>query len=259
MKSDLGHRTGLGPVVHVEPAAPDASIILVCEHGSARIPDALAGLGLSPELLQSHIAWDPGALGVAHGLARRFAAPLVHGGISRLVYDCNRPPESPDAIPAHSEIHGVPGNLGLDAAARRERVDEIYWPFTNRLAAEIRTRRAALELMVTVHSFTPVYRGRRRDVEIGILHGKDARFAEQMVALAPAGQDHVVRLNKPYSAADGVAHTLDLHGAANRLPSVMLEIRNDLIATGAQQDDIADLMAKWIGQSLAAFREEAAG
>lgn len=247
--------SSFGPSVQVLPARAEAEVLVVCEHASNHVPTCLNGLGLDGDALQSHVAWDPGALGVAQHLASVFSGPLVQGEISRLVYDCNRPPEAADAIPAQSEIYAIPGNMNLTPEQRQNRVDQVYEPFRAVLAGEIDARRTALRLMVTVHSFTPVYRGQKRDVEIGILHGDDARFAEAMIATQPSGSPYLTLMNEPYSAADGVAHTLDLHGTANDLPSVMLEIRNDLIMTETEQVKMANLLASWIERALVKFDE----
>lgn len=244
-------RTALdfGPAVHLVPGAPGAKgseVILVCEHASNRIPAGLQGLGLSSEARLSHIAWDPGALALAKIMSHATGATLVHGGISRLVYDCNRPPEAESAIPQRSEAWEIPGNAGLSPEARQARVEAIYRPFHDQLAERIRALRPVLKLMVTVHSFTPVYHGRRREVQIGILHGRDPAFAEAMMRTAPTASGFVIRLNEPYSAADGVAHMLDMHGAVNGLPNVMLEVRNDLLVTEEQQQHMAHLLVQWI-------------
>lgn len=257
-RNDSSFGTDFGPVVRVVDAPAAADILLVCEHASNAMPAGFGGLGLDRAVLDTHVAWDPGALGVATGLAAQLAAPLVHGCVSRLVYDCNRPPEARDAIPAASEVYDIPGNAMMSGAERQARIDTVYLPFRARLADEIAARRRALALLVTVHSFTPRYRGVPRDVQIGLLHGRDAKFAEAMLRNAPEGLDYVTRLNDPYSAADGVAHTLDLHGAVNGLPSVMLEIRNDLLTTAADQAAMADLLAPWIRQTLTNYQSGAA-
>lgn len=235
----------LGDVVHRE--GPDGgSVLVVCEHASCRIPDAFGTLGLSEDKLQSHIAWDPGALGVARAMAASCNAPLVYGGVSRLLYDCNRPPEAASAIPEISEDTTIPGNQSLGAEARAERIDGIYRPFEAALSRQIANQRGTLDLIVTVHSFTPVFKGQPRAVEIGILHGSDASAAQAMMACIPAGMTHDIQLNQPYSATDGVAHTLDTHGAANGIASVMLEIRNDLIATPEAEAGMAARLVPWI-------------
>src|SRR4051794_3028810 len=76
-----------------------ARIVIVCDHASNRIPAHLRDLGLAPDDLVRHIAWDPGALGVSRSLARRLDAPLVHSRVSRLVLDCNREPGLFDSVP----------------------------------------------------------------------------------------------------------------------------------------------------------------
>lgn len=243
--------SSFGPAVTVVPGPAKADTIIVCEHASNRVPESLNQLGVSDAVLESHVAWDPGALGVATELARRFHAPLVRGEISRLVYDCNRPPDAQDAIPAKSEVFAIPGNADLGASDRKIRIDNVYHPFRDALAQEIHARRAALNLLITIHSFTPTYMGVAREVEIGILHGADDAVAHRMMKAAPANFPYLVRLNEPYSATDGVAHTLDAHGTENGLANVMIEIRNDLISDQAQQIKLAQLLGDWIDRARA--------
>ncbi|MEX0279366.1 MAG: N-formylglutamate amidohydrolase [Ruegeria sp.] len=244
-----------GPVVHVSKADGTPSVLVACEHASNRIPEVLGDMGLSREALKSHIAWDPGALTVAQAISHHMSATLIYGGVSRLVYDCNRPPEAADAMPASSEDIPIPANAGLTASQRAARVERIYLPFAASVSDEITQNRASLKLMVTVHSFTPVYRGQSRAVEIGLLHGEDDRFARAMMATVPDAAPWVVRLNQPYSAADGVAHTLDVQAAPSGLLNVMIEIRNDLIQTPEQQQKMADDLAPWIMRTLTKLDE----
>ncbi len=235
-----------GKVVHVVQGSLTPEVIVVCEHASNRVPSDLDALGLSEDALRSHIAWDPGAIEVAEAFATKFSTVLVSGGVSRLVYDCNRPPEAASAMPAKSEVFAIPGNASLSVAEKADRVAAVYEPFQSTLADTIETHRETLRLLVTIHSFSPVFKGASRDVEIGILHGKDDRFALAMMETRLPDVGHVVRLNEPYSAKDGVAHTLDLHGHPNTLLSVMIEIRNDLISSAAGQAQVAETLARWV-------------
>ena len=230
----------------VEVIRPDGGsrIVLVCEHASRHIPDAYGDLGLSEDARASHIAWDPGALAVADGLSRRLDAVLIAGRLSRLIYDCNRPPEAPDAMPVRSEVFDVPGNVGLSDKERQARAEAIYVPFHDAVAAQLATRNAVL---VTIHSFTPVYHGQKRTTEIGILHDEDARLADAMLALEHGpGIDR----NSPYGPQDGVTHSLRKHALPAGLPNVMIEIRNDLIATEAQQEAMAERLHRWLTRAL---------
>lgn len=238
---DLVNPGGAGPVV------------IVCEHASAALPAALGDLGLAPAARHAHIAWDPGALGVARGLAEILDAPLVAGAVSRLVHDCNRPPGAPDAVPARVEVFDIPGNAGLGAAERAARAAAVYAPFHDALARLLAARPRPL---VTVHSFTPVWHGRARAVELGILHDADARLADAMLAAAPHHTAWDVRRNEPYGPADGVTHTLIRHGLANGLANVMIEIRNDLIASPAAEAAAAAMLAGLVRVALAALAVE---
>ncbi len=249
-------KTGFGPVVHTTRASEAPSVIVVCEHASNRVPEFLGDMGLSADALQSHIAWDPGALPVAQGIADQMSAALVYGGVSRLVYDCNRPPEAADAMPVASEDVVIPANKEMTGAGRAERIAQVYEPFRDTLFKEIANNSASLKLMVTVHSFTPVYRGQNRDVELGLLHGQDARFARAMLAHAPTDLPFVTRLNEPYSAADGVAHTLDAHAQPRGLLNVMIEIRNDLLRTAEDQQGMVDTLVPWLQRTLDAIQVE---
>jgi predicted N-formylglutamate amidohydrolase len=198
-------------------------------------------------------------LAVAKRMSVQMDAPLVHGGVSRLVYDCNRPPEAPGAMPSRSEDIDIPANARMTPDEHQARIDRVYQPFREALSKLIRQHRATLELMVTVHSFTPVYLGKRRQVELGILHGVDDRFAAAMMAHKAVENPYVTMLNQPYSAADGVAHTLDVQALPNGLLNVMIEVRNDLIRTPAQQAAVADCLVPWIEHTLSVFEERAAG
>ena len=228
------------------------AVILVCEHASNHIPDAYGGLGLDDAARESHAAWDPGALPLARLLAQALDAPLVAGRISRLVYDCNRPPDAASAMPERSEMIDVPGNHGLDANARRDRTKSIYEPFTKALTEVIAARHPPVAL-ITVHSFSPTWFGTPRAVEIGILHDTDSRLADLMLTEAPALAPRRIERNAPYGPEDGVTHTLRLHGLAGGRPNVMLEVRQDLLRTDAAQQQMADEILHMLSPALAAL------
>ena len=245
-----------GQAVGVENATAKGDVLLVCEHASATIPQKYGTLGLSADVLSSHAAWDPGALAVARLLSEKFDATLVYQRFSRLVYDCNRPPESPSAMPVKSEIYDIPGNFDLDEAERFARTSALYVPFHDRVSEIIAERQAAGRkvVVVTIHSFTPVYHGRFREVEIGILHDSDSRLADAMLAGAE-GASLTVRRNDPYGPEDGVTHTLRLHALPDGLLNVMIEIRNDLITNEGEQATIAGFLHELMGKALSSIEE----
>ena len=231
--------------------------MLVCEHASKRLPAALGTMGLDAAALESHIAWDIGAARVAELLSENLDAPLVMQRFSRLAYDCNRPPESPGAYPERAEIYDVPGNQGLSPSDKARRAEALYHPFHLALDQLIEDRMAGGRevVLVTIHSFTPVYFGKARDGHLGILHDEDRRLADAMLGVAQSGGMAQVHRNYPYGPEDGVTHTLIRHGLTRHIANVMLEIRNDLISddTGQRQwaERIAGLLAGSLGQLAA--------
>jgi predicted N-formylglutamate amidohydrolase len=237
--------------VSIENEAGAAPAVILCDHASSRIPAALGGLGLPPEALESHIAWDPGALGVARELARRMDAPLVAGRISRLVIDLNRDPALFDSIPERSAATEIPGNAGLAQVERDARVRSVYAPFHEAVAARVqRQRRGGAIALIGVHTFTPVFRLRPRPWHLGIVFDRDRRLAAPLLEHFRAQPDLVVGENEPYSPEDRVYHSLDRHGQADGLPSVMIEIRNDLVATPLSQAQWGERLAVAIAGAL---------
>jgi predicted N-formylglutamate amidohydrolase len=231
------------PVERVN-ASGASSVVLVCEHASPFIPAEFDDLGLPADKRQSHVVWDPGAMGVARALSGLLDAALIAGAVSRLVYDCNRPPDAPDAMPAQSETVQIPGNRGLSEAAHAARTQTYYTPFRIALAGQITA--TTNPVIVTIHSFTPVYHGQTRAVEIGVLHDVDSRLVDTMIASAARHTDLNVQRNQPYGPADGVTHTLKEHALPGGHLNVMLELRNDLIQTPQAQSDMAKMLAVWL-------------
>jgi predicted N-formylglutamate amidohydrolase len=251
----MTYATTADPVQIDNPAGRSAAV-LVCEHASCAIPPSLNGLGVSEDASQSHAAWDPGALAVAQRMSQRLDAALVFSTVSRLVYDCNRPPSASDAMPIKSEVFDVPGNIGLTQADRDARTQSYYVPFQTALAAQI--AKISAPIIVTIHSFTPVYHGQNRAVEIGILHDHDTRLADAMLDTAASHTATLVLRNEPYGPGHGVTHTLREHALPDGHLNVMLEIRNDLIQTEPQQSAMGDMIAAWIADAVSQLTEQGA-
>ncbi len=242
----------------IENPAARGRVVLVCEHASNHIPPEWGDLGLTADQRRAHIAWDPGALGLARGLSRRLDAVLIHAPVSRLVYDCNRAPDMPGAMPARSEIHDIPGNAAITPEDRRRRTEAVYLPWHDALHGLV-MRRLALGLapvIVTIHSFTPVYFGKPRAVEFGIINDADPALPQ---AIHRAAQTTRLRaeLNQPYSAADDVTHTLRVIATPYGLPNAMLEVRNDLIADAEAQEAMAEILAPVINMGLVEIQRQA--
>jgi predicted N-formylglutamate amidohydrolase len=220
------------PSVAVINATGTSPFVLVCDHASNRIPATYDNLGLTPRQRLMHIAWDPGALGVAHELSELLDAPLVHSTVCRLVIDCNRDESAVDLVPVVSERTEINANAGISETERRKRIASYHAPFHRAIEAILDERKAkgVETILVTVHSFTPTYKDVWRPWEIGLIHGTDPSFTE---ALQDALREDDPRLNvgwnEPYSARNGVTYTLETHGDGRGLDATMIEIRHDEI------------------------------
>lgn len=249
-------KTQQTPQAEVLRSGLPSAFLFVCEHASHFIPSEYESLGLPQDLRQSHIAWDPGAAAVTRYLSAKLNAPAVLGSASRLLYDCNRPPDAADAVPSRSEIFDIPGNMGLSADEIKARTNHFYRPFQTALRGEIEKHDAHTAL-ITIHSFTPVYKGQVRAVEIGILHDTDSRLADAILDHSSAHTTMLVERNQPYGAQDGVMHTLVEHGLSRGLLNVMIEIRNDLIATPRDCETVAEMLAGLFSDALESIGEPA--
>jgi predicted N-formylglutamate amidohydrolase len=224
------------PII-VENPEGNGSFVIVCDHASRNLPPQYHSLGLQADALSAHIAWDPGGLAVARHLSRRLDAPLVWPDISRLVIDCNRPPDAPDLIVTTSEGREVPGNRDLTDTERERRLATYHAPYhaaiDDCLDGRISAGRATA--VVAVHSFTEVYLGKRRPWQVGVVFDDDRQLADPFIGRLKTVPALTVGINQPYSPADRVYYTVSRHAAPRRLPGIMIEIRNDQIADDGGQ------------------------
>lgn len=251
MASVLPDEGGVAPVA-VENPGGAGPFVLVCDHASNRMPPVFGGLGLSDVDRKAHIAWDPGALGVSLELSRLLDAPLIHSTLSRLLVDCNRDQSAVDLIPEISEQTVIPGNQDLSPDERARRIALAHAPFHTAIDAVLdeRHRLGRPTALVSIHTFTPVYKGVHRDCEIGLISDKDRRLADPALALLKERSDWQVGDNDPYSPADGVYYTLARHGEDRGLVPLMIEIRNDRVKTPEAEKSWADLLAGVLTDAL---------
>jgi len=228
----------------------------VCDHASNRIPQRLDNLGLSDAELARHIGWDIGAADVTYRLSDRLGAPAVLAGYSRLAIDCNRSLDHSDLILAESDRTPVPGNAGLAAAQRQARIDALFRPYHAAVDEQVDRLRSLCRpgetpVVISIHSFTPVFVGIERPWHIGVLWNDDPRLPVPLIARLRQERDLRVGDNEPYSARDGFGHTLERHGDAGGLANALIEIRQDLIDTSQGAVAWADRLAGVLQESLA--------
>ncbi len=245
------------PPVRVFNADAPGPLVLLCDHGGTAIPEALGDLGLPSAVRADHVAHDPGTLPLTEALSTRLGVPAVISTWSRLVIDCNRPPGAPDAIPAHSDGHAIPGNQNLTAHQRTARLEAGFHPYHRTIDTVIARLRheGRVPWLLSLHSFTPCLNTARtpRPWHAGVLWDRDSRLPRALIDALRADQTLVVGDNEPYS---GVTHgyTLQAHAAAAGLAHAALEIRNDLLATEAGLTAWSERLIRLLGAWLAENR-----
>jgi predicted N-formylglutamate amidohydrolase len=226
--------------------------ILTCDHASPRIPRRLGDLGLAAADRLGHVAWDIGTAAVARRLARILDAPLVLSGYSRLVVDCNRPLEVASAFCTRSEDIHVPGNVALSDAEKAARAAAFYWPYQDAVHDLVTSRmgRDVLPVIVSIHSFTPVYLGRPRPWQIGVHYRLDRRLAALALDALRADATLTVGEKEPYPVALDEDYTIPVHAELRGLPYVLFEIRQDLLNAEPRIDAWADRLGGLLAKVL---------
>ncbi|MFZ2236903.1 MAG: N-formylglutamate amidohydrolase [Dokdonella sp.] len=227
---------------------PQSPFVIIGDHASRLIPAALGALGLSEADIDRHIGWDIGIGGVVEHLADQLDAFAIRQNYSRLVVDCNRPLESSTLIAEVSESTTIPGNAGLTQAKRQQRLDEIFWPYHRAIDVELdrRIHAGVPTLFVSMHSFTPTYKGETRPWQLGVLHHRRADVAENALAILRESGEWVVGDNEPYAITLTSEYSIPTHGEGRGLPCVEFEIRQDLIESAIQQQIWAMRFAEWL-------------
>ncbi len=230
-----------------------APLVLTCDHASNRVPRSLGDLGLSPALREQHIAWDIGCAALTRRLARALDAPAILGGFSRLVVDLNRHLNDPTSMASVSDGVEVPGNVDLPHAHASQRIEEIFLPYHQALAAMLAEKQATsgVPALVAVHSFTPVWGSFQRPWHVGVLWNRDHRIARPLIDALRADPALCVGDNQPYHAREPVGYGMDVHAEGNGYPHALLEIRQDLLTDDAGIDAWSDRLATALTAVLA--------
>ena len=246
------------PPVHEHNTAGHSPFLITCDHYGRLIPRVLGDLGLPESELGRHIAWDIGIAGVAERLSDHLGAHLIAQRYSRLVIDCNRSPHVAGWIPLISEATTIPGNEGLTREAAEERREKIFDPYHRRIDEIIDSRlhSGLPTVLLSLHSFTPVYAGIARPWHIGTLYHRDTTLPPLLLNALRREGDLVVGDNEPYAVGDETDYTIPVHAEMRGLMNTGIEIRQDLIADQAGEKSWADRLARIFVEIEATLRVE---
>ncbi len=242
------------PVERIE-GPLDSGVVVVCDHASNGFPPGYGALGLPREALDRHIAYDIGAAAMTRALAAHLDAPALLSTFSRLLIDPNRGADDPTLVMRFSDGAIVPGNAKVDAAEidRRRR---LFWaPYREAIEAKVEAMMdaGAPPAVISLHSFTPVWRGRARPWKVGVLWDSDPRLPHPLLE-ALAGEDDLLAEeigdNEPYEGALA-GDTIDAIATRRGLSNALIEVRQDLIDTPTGAEAWAERIARLLKPLIA--------
>jgi len=243
------------------PGALTSGALIICDHASNAVPSGYGTLGLEREALQRHIAYDIGAADVSRALAALIGAPAVLSTYSRLLIDPNRGLDDPTLVMRYSDGAIVPGNAYIDAAEIARRAARFWTPYREEITATVEAMTATGEppALISIHSFTHVWRGFARPWKAGILWDRDDRIAKPLIEALRAEPDLSVGDvgdNEPY---DGglPGDTIDAIATSRGLANALIEIRQDLVGEPKGALAWAERIARLLEPILADRRSRA--
>ena len=255
--SDTQHAPVQCGDVEVIQGALSSQALVLCDHASNAMPPEFGRLGLCTSQLERHIAYDIGAAWMSRRLAARLRCPALLTSFSRLLIDPNRGLDDPTLVMRLSDGAIVPGNARLDDSGIAERIDRFYRPYDEAIASAVKAGLAhgCPPAVISVHSFTPFWKGSLRPWHIGLLWDRNDTLVEPLFKALRADPELIVGDNEPYAGwLEG--DTIDRHATCHGLPNVLIEIRQDLIATQAEAEGWADRLADMLEPILADLRSQ---
>ncbi|MDC3272645.1 N-formylglutamate amidohydrolase [Hyphomicrobiales bacterium] len=229
----------------------DSRVLLLCDHASNHIPYIYNNLNISDENLSRHIVYDIGSKGVTISLANLLKSNAILSNFSRLLIDPNRALNDPTLIMKISDNYIIPGNLNLDNNKCLNRINNFYKPYHEAVKKKINylLSRNVVPIIISMHSFTPIFRGIERPWHISILWDQDTRFSGPLIDFLESDNEYIIGKNEPYSGSLK-GDTLYRHASLNGIPHVLIEIRQDLISDAEGQQKWALYLNKIISRLL---------
>ena len=228
----------------------ESNFLIICDHASNRIPAEYKNLGLSEEILTTHIAYDLGAKEVATYLSKNLKCPLVMSDFSRLLIDTNRGIDDPTLIMKVSDGKIIEGNKNIsflnNCKEKKKRINNYYNVYHNKILEIIdrSLKKNIFPAIVSIHSFTPLFGGNKRSTELGILWDSDNRLPDIFFSYFNKNyKDIIIGNNKPYTGRMK-NDTLYRHGTKQGLANILIEIRQDLINDSVKQIFFSKLIAQ---------------
>ena len=221
-------------------------LLIVADHASNYIPKKYKNLGLTKKDILTHKAYDPGVRDLAINLSNKLDSQLVLGEYSRLLIDCNRDINDPTLISVISDRKLILGNKKITKKERNYRINKMYKPYHEKINKKILEKK--INMIISLHSFNPIFKGKKRFLKYGILSNQDRRLSDLLLNELRKGKN-LVGDNEPYKGSLK-GDTLFKHALKRRIHHSLIEIRNDLLSNVKKIDQVSNLMYRVINKSI---------
>ncbi|HVS62376.1 MAG TPA: N-formylglutamate amidohydrolase [Thermoanaerobaculia bacterium] len=231
------------------------AVLVTCEHAGRRVPERHQSLFEDrPHLLDTHRAWDPGALAIARALSVRLEAPLFTVRVTRLLVDTNRSPGNPRMW---SELSRRLPRHERDRLLRQ--VHQPHWRRVQRWIAE-RVEAGRRVVHIGSHTFTPILDEVERRCDVGVLFDPSRGFEREIAGrlvdeLRARLPDLGIRRNAPYRGIDdGLTRGMRRRFAAVDYAGIELEVSQRFVrgprrAWRRVRDDVVEALGAALGHS----------
>lgn len=234
----------------------DSGLVLLADHARNTLPVEYGSLGLPDSAFSRHIAYDIGVEALTRTLAERLEVPAVLGCFSRLLIDPNRGEDDPTLVMKISDGAVIPGSHPITPDEWNHRIVTYHRPYHEAVDRTIRRVEEAsgrAPLVLSIHSFTPAWKGVPRPWHAAVLWDTDHRAVGPFIARLAEPGDIVVGDNEPYDGALK-GDTMYRHCMRRGIPHALLEVRQDLIG----DDDGIAAWADRLGPIFAALNDDPA-
>lgn len=174
-------------------------LIITCEHAGNLVPKKYESLfSQSAEVLNSHEGWDPGAWDIALYLGHQLNVVPFGCHTTRLLIEANRSLYSHQLFSRYT--------THLDDNKKEILIKEVYNPYRQNIQLKIDQLKKPV-LHLSIHSFTPLYHGKERTVELGLLFDPNRKSENEFcrnlkLELNQIIPDLKVMDNEPYLGID---------------------------------------------------------
>ena len=221
-------------------------ILFIADHASNYIPSSLKNLGLKDNQLNSHIAYDVGVKELCINLSNLLNSKYIIGEYSRLIIDLNRDISDPTLIPEIVDRKIIPKNLNLTNYDKKKRISEIYNKYHYKIKTAVKHNN--IIALISLHSFNPIFKKRKRNIHFGILSNQDRRLSDCIITEMKKRKLKVGD-NEPYEG-NLIGDTMYKHGLKNNLHHTLIEVRNDLLSSSTKIHRVSVLLKQVINNSI---------